>query len=130
MAAPRNAKLADQIKVVIAQALERRVKDPRLGFLTVTEVRLSGDNREATVFYTVLGDDRARADTAEALESARGLIRSQVGKQLGMKFTPTIAFVLDAVPETAAQIEDVLARVGAADEAVAEAGRWLRERLG
>ena len=119
MGNPRYIKVAEQIKVLVAELLERRIKDPRLGFVTITDVRLTGDGREGTVFYTVLGDDRARADTAEALESARGLIRSQVGKQLGMKFTPTIAFVLDAVPESAAQIEDVLARARAADEAVA-----------
>ncbi len=116
---PRYIKVAEQIKVIVAELLERRIKDPRLGFVTLTDVRLTGDGREATVFYTVLGDEQSRSDTAEALESARGLIRSTVGKQLGMKFTPTIAFVLDAVPETAAQIEDVLARARAADEAVA-----------
>jgi ribosome-binding factor A len=119
MAAPRNAKLADQIKVVIAQALERRVKDPRLGFLTVTEVRLSGDNREATVFYTVLGDDAERAGTAAALDSATGMLRTAVGQQLGIKFAPTLAFVLDATPESAKQIEDLLAQVQAADAAAA-----------
>lgn len=119
MAAPRNAKLADQIKVVIAQALERRVKDPRLGFLTVTEVRLSGDNREATVFYTVLGDDAERAGTAAALDSATGMLRTAVGTQLGIKFAPTLAFVLDATPESAKQIEDLLAQVQAADAAAA-----------
>ena len=119
MAAPRNAKLADQIKVVIAQTLERRVKDPRLGFLTLTEVRLSGDNREATVFYTVLGDDAERAGTAAALESATGMLRTAVGTQLGIKFAPTLAFVLDATPESAKQIEDLLAQVQAADAAAA-----------
>ena len=119
MAAPRNAKLADQIKVVIAQTLERRVKDPRLGFLTLTEVRLSGDNREATVFYTVLGDDAERAGTAAALESATGMLRTTVGQQLGVKFAPTLEFVLDATPESAKQIEDLLAQVQAADAAAA-----------
>ncbi len=119
MGNPRYIKVAEQIKVIVAELLERRIKDPRLGFVTLTDVRLTGDGREATVFYTVLGDEQSRSDTAEALESARGLIRSTVGKQLGMKFTPTIDFVLDAVPETAAQIEDVLARARAADEAVA-----------
>ena len=119
MGNPRYIKVAEQIKVIVAELLERRIKDPRLGFVTLTDVRLTGDGREATVFYTVLGDEQSRSDTAEALESARGLIRSTVGKQLGMKFAPTIAFVLDAVPETAAQIEDVLARARAADEAVA-----------
>ena len=115
----RTAKLADQIKVVIAQALERRVKDPRLGFLTITEVRLTGDNREATVFYTVLGDDAERAGTAAALESATGMLRTAVGQQLGIKFAPTLEFVLDATPESAKQIEDLLAQVQAADAAAA-----------
>ncbi|MFT3861572.1 30S ribosome-binding factor RbfA [Micropruina sp.] len=119
MGNPRYIKVAEQIKVIVAELLERRIKDPRLGFVTVTDVRLTGDGREATVFYTVLGDEQARDDTAAALESARGLIRSKVGKQLGMKFTPTIAFVLDAVPETAAQLEEMLARAKALDEAVA-----------
>ncbi|MBK8446639.1 MAG: 30S ribosome-binding factor RbfA [Micropruina sp.] len=119
MGNPRYIKVAEQIKVIVAEMLERRIKDPRLGFVTITDVRLTGDGREGTVFYTVLGDEQALADTAAALESARGLIRSTVGKQLGMKFTPTIAFVLDAVPETATQITEALARAKAADEAVA-----------
>lgn len=112
---PRNAKLADQIKVIVASTLDRRVKDPRLGFVTLTEVRLTGDNREATVFYTVLGTDEERAGTQAALESAKGMLRSTVGQQLGMKFTPTLEFVLDATPETAKNIEELLARVQASD---------------
>ena len=119
MGNPRYVKVAEQIKVIVAELLERRIKDPRLGFVTITDVRLTGDGREGTVFYTVLGDEQARDDTAAALSSAKGQIRSTVGKQLGMKFTPTIDFVLDAVPETAAQITDALARAKAADEAVA-----------
>jgi ribosome-binding factor A len=119
MSSPRFAKVAEQIKVIIAQMLERRIKDPRLGFVTVTDVRVSGDGHEATVFYTVLGDATARAESAAALESASGLLRSTVGKQLGLKFTPTLAFVLDAVEEEAAQIEDALARARAQDAAVA-----------
>ena len=121
MAGPRNAKLADQIKVILASTIDRRVKDPRLGFVTITEVRLTGDNREATAFYTVLGDDEARAGTAAALESAKGMLRSTVGQQLGMKFTPTLEFGLDATPETARHIEDLLAQVQASDAAAAAA---------
>jgi ribosome-binding factor A len=120
MGSPRVVKLADQIKVIVAEMLERRIKDPRLGFLTVTDVRLTGDSREATVFYTVLGSDAEWADTAAALHSATGLIRSQVGKQLGMKFTPTIEFVPDALPENARQIEDLLAQAKSVDARVAE----------
>lgn len=120
MGSPRVVKLADQIKVIVAEMLERRIKDPRLGFLTVTDVRLTGDSREATVFYTVLGSDAERTATAAALRSATGLIRSQVGKQLGLKFTPTIEFVPDAVPEHARQIEDLLAHAKSVDARVAE----------
>jgi ribosome-binding factor A len=120
MGSPRVVKLADQIKVIVAEMLERRIKDPRLGFVTVTDVRLTGDSREATVFYTVLGSDAEWAGTAAALHSATGLIRSQVGKQLGMKFTPTIDFVPDAVPENARQIEVLLAHARSVDARVAE----------
>lgn len=120
MASPRVLKLADQIKVITAQMLERRIKDPRLGFVTLTDVRLTGDTREATVFYTVMGDDADRAGTQAALQSATGLIRSQIGKQLGLKFTPTLVFVLDAVPESARHIEDLLTRARLGDAAVAD----------
>jgi ribosome-binding factor A len=113
-------KLADQIKVIVAEMLERRVKDPRLGFITVTDVRLTGDSREATVFYTVLGTDEDRAGTEAALRSATGLIRSKVGKQLGLRFAPTLAFILDEVPETAKQIDDLLAQAKAGDAEVAQ----------
>jgi ribosome-binding factor A len=118
MASPRVLKLADQIKVIIAEMLERRIKDPRLGFITITDVRLTGDTREATAFYTVLGTDQDQASTAAALASATGLLRSQVGKQLGLKFTPT--FVPDAVPENARQIDELLVQARATDERVAE----------
>ena len=119
MTNPHRAKTAEQIKVIVAGMLERRIKDPRLGFVTVTDVRLTGDGREATVFYTVLGDAEARAETAVALASATGLLRSTVGKQLGLKFTPTLTFVLDAVEEEASQIEEALAKARARDAELA-----------
>ncbi|HSI92439.1 MAG TPA: 30S ribosome-binding factor RbfA [Jiangellaceae bacterium] len=120
MADPTRAhRLADRIREIVAEALKRRVKDPRLGFITVTDARITGDLREATVFYTVYGDESERADTAVALESVKGLLRSEVGRQTGIKFTPTLTFVPDAVPETAANIEDLLRRAREADEQVA-----------
>ena len=109
MANPRIAKLEDQIQRIIAEMLGRRVKDPRLGFVTITDVRLTGDGREATVFYTDLGrslDGREAdaaggvSDTATALESAKGLLRTTIGQQLGLKFTPTLTFVPDASEKT------------------------------
>src|SRR5579884_3457421 len=92
----RAAKLADRIRVVVAETLERRIKDPRLGFVTITDARVTGDLREATVFYTVYGDDTERAASAAALESAKGILRSEVGRQTGVRFTPTLEFVADA----------------------------------
>src|SRR5918996_710324 len=94
----RAHKLADRIREIVAETLKHRVKDPRLGFITITDARVTGDLREATVFYTVYGDESERADTAVALESVKGLLRSEVGRQTGIKFTPTLAFVLDADP--------------------------------
>lgn len=122
MTSPRVRKIADRIQVIVAEMLERRVKDPRLGFVTVTEVRVSGDTQQATVFYTVLGEDEtALAATAAALESAKGLLRSEVGRQLGMRHVPTLTFTPDVVPESARHLEEVLARARHDDAAVAAA---------
>lgn len=118
MGEARARKVADRIREIVASLLEFRVKDPRLGFVTVTEVRVTGDLREATIFYTVLGSDIERDGTKAALESAKGMIRSEVGKQLGIKFTPTIQFVLDALPEGAARMEELLQQARAADAQV------------
>lgn len=119
MSQARVRKIADRIQVIVAEMLERRIKDPRLGFVTVTDVRVTGDTQHATVFYTVFGNDDERAASAAALESARGLLRSEVGKQLGMRHTPTLEFVLDALPETAAHIEELLAKARTSDAEVA-----------
>jgi ribosome-binding factor A len=116
--AARARKLADRIKVVVAETLEMRVKDPRLGFITVTDARVTNDLQQATVFYTVFGDETQKADTAAALESARGVLRSEVGRQTGVRHTPSLTFVADAVPENAAHIEDLLAKVAQADAEV------------
>lgn len=114
----RVRKLADRIRVVVAETLEKRIKDPRLGFVTVTDVRVSGDLREATVFYTVYGDETERSETAVALESAKGILRSEVGRQTGVRFTPSLAFVPDAIPENARHIEELLVRARTADAEV------------
>ena len=117
----RARKLGDRIAQIVAEMLERRIKDPRLGFVTVTEARVTGDLRDATVFYTVYGSDDEVAGTAAALASATGLIRSEVGKQTGLKHTPSISFSQDTVPDNARNIEDLVARARAADAAVAAA---------
>jgi ribosome-binding factor A len=114
----RHRKLADRIKVIVAEHLEMRAKDPRLGFLTITDVKLTGDFREATVFYTVYGEDGEREATAAALESVKGVLRTEVGKRTGVKHTPSLTFVLDALPDTAKSIDDLLAKAAAADAEV------------
>jgi ribosome-binding factor A len=119
MSNARVRKVADRIRVVVAEMLERRIKDPRLGFVTVTDVRVSGDTQNASVFYTVLGERDELEGTAAALESAKGLIRSEVGKQLGMRHVPTLEFIHDALPDSARALEELLDRARASDAAVA-----------
>ncbi|MBE7323331.1 30S ribosome-binding factor RbfA [Nocardioides sp. Y6] len=119
MTSPRVRKIADRIHVIVAEMLERRIKDPRLGFVTVTDVRVTGDTQQATIFYTVFGEESSLESSAAALESAKGLIRSEVGKQLGTRHVPTLEFIHDALPETARHLDEVLAKAKAQDEAVA-----------
>ncbi|HET7901041.1 MAG TPA: 30S ribosome-binding factor RbfA [Candidatus Nanopelagicales bacterium] len=121
MADPARArKLADRIKVIVAEMLEQRIKDPRVGFVTITDARVTGDLHDATVYYTVYGSDDDRAGTAAALESAKGVLRSEIGRQTGVRFTPTLTFVADAIPENALAIEDLLRTAAAADAEVHE----------
>ncbi|EMY35179.1 ribosome-binding factor A [Arthrobacter crystallopoietes BAB-32] len=115
----RAAKLADRIKVVVAQALERRVKDPRLGFVTITDARVTNDLQHATVYYTVFGDDTQQSDTRKALESAKGILRSEVGKNITARLTPTLEFVPDEIPVNAGHLEELLRKAKERDAEVA-----------
>ena len=116
MADPARArKLAVRIRQIVSAAIEMQIKDPRLGMVTVTDAKVTGDLREATVFYTVYGDETQIADSAKALTSATGILRATVGKQTGIKFVPTLTFVADIVPDTARHFEEVLARTKEAD---------------
>ncbi|KQR52508.1 ribosome-binding factor A [Leifsonia sp. Leaf336] len=120
MADPARArKLADRIKVIIAKRLDRGLRDPRLGFVTITDVQVTGDLQHATVFYTVYGTDQERADTAAALQAATGMLRTEVGKNITARLTPTLEFQLDAIPENAAHIEDLLRQARERDTEVA-----------
>ncbi len=106
--AARAAKMADRIQVIIAKRLERGIKDPRLGFVTITDVRVTGDLQHASVFYTVYGTDEERADSAAALKSATGMLRSEVGKNITARLTPSLEFIADGIPENAALIDSLL----------------------
>ncbi|MER7071169.1 30S ribosome-binding factor RbfA [Terrabacter sp. NPDC000476] len=118
---PRARKVADRIKVIVAEYLEHRIKDERLGFVTITDARVTGDLQHASVFYTVFGSDEERAATAEILEANRGRIRSAVGKGIGIRLTPSLEFIADALPEGAAHLEDLLAQTRLRDEELARA---------
>ena len=118
--AARARKVADRIHETVARLLQGRIKDPRLGFDTVTDVRVTGDLQAATVFYTVYGSDEEREETAKALRSAKGLIRSEVGKALGIRLTPSLSFQLDALPTTAKTLEDALAQARVRDSQIAK----------
>jgi ribosome-binding factor A len=115
----RARRLSERITQIVAEMLERRIKDPRLGFVTVTDTRVTGDLRDATVFYTVYGSDDEQQATAAALASATGVIRSEVGRQTGIKHTPSITFKQDKLPEGARSIEDLVAKAREADARLA-----------
>lgn len=115
----RARKLAERIKVLVAEALERAVKDPDLGFVTITEVKVTPDLQHSTIFYTVWGSAEDKARSAEIIERNRGKIRSEVGRQLSIRLTPTVEFVMDEVPEMAAHMNDLLSEAKARDAEVA-----------
>ena len=119
--AARARRMAGRIKQIVATGIETQVKDPRLGMVTITDVRMTGDLHDATLFYTVLGSEDDRAASAMALESAKGVLRSEVGRQTGVRFTPTLTFVLDGVLDNVQHIDELLAKARDADAAVHEA---------
>ncbi|GAA6526538.1 30S ribosome-binding factor RbfA [Intrasporangium sp. DVR] len=122
MADPARArKIADRIKVIVAEYLEFRLKDERLGFVTITDARVTGDLQHASVFYTVFGSDEERKATTAVLEANKGRIRSAVGRQIGIRLTPSLEFIADALPEGAAHLEDLVAQTRARDEELARA---------
>ena len=124
MADPARARrLAKRISTIVASAIEYEIKDPRLAGVTITDSKVTGDLHDATLYYTVIGrsltDEPDYAGVAAALESAKGVLRTKVGAGTGVKFTPTLAFIRDTVPDAAHRMEELLARARAADADVA-----------
>ncbi|MEU5945313.1 30S ribosome-binding factor RbfA [Micromonospora sp. NPDC047465] len=109
---------AERVRELVASVVRSQIKDPRLGMITITDARITADLRDATVFYTVLGDAAAQSGTAAALESAKGMLRSTVGKALGLRHSPTLTFVLDDVQDQVKHIDDLLAQARTADAEV------------
>ncbi len=126
----RARKLAERIKVLVAEALEHTVKDSELGFVTITDVKVTPDLQHATVFYTVWGTAEEKTRSSEIIEKNRGRIRGSVGHNLSIRLTPTLEFIMDEVPETAAALNDLLAEAKARDAEVAklaENAQWAGE---
>ncbi|WP_353827485.1 30S ribosome-binding factor RbfA [Agromyces sp. SYSU T0242] len=122
MADPQRArKLADRIKEIVARRLDKGLRDPRLGFVTITDVRVTGDLQHASIFYTVYGTDEERRDSAAALKAATGMLRSEVGRNITARLTPTLEFIADAVPENAQHIEELLREARERDAETTEA---------
>ena len=115
MPSNRALKVADRIKELIATTIETRVKDPRLGFVTITDVRVTGDLQQASIFYTVLGDAADHESSAAALSSAKGMLRSEVGRALGVRVTPSLEFFLDGMADSASAMNDLIEQMHKAD---------------
>lgn len=118
---PRAAKVSERIHEIVASLVTTRLKDPRLDMVTITDVRVSGDLQHATIFYTVYGGAKKLAEAGRGLASAKGFLRSQVGQQLGLRLTPSLEFVADALPETARSSEDALVAARFRDQQIAKA---------
>jgi ribosome-binding factor A len=118
--------MSGRIKQIVATLIDSQIKDPRLGMVTITDVRVTGDLHDATIFYTVYGGEEERVASAAALESAKGVLRSVVGRQTGVRYTPTLTFTLDALPDSAKHIDELLAVAAAADAEVEAARRDAR----
>ncbi|MET4159719.1 30S ribosome-binding factor RbfA [Agromyces sp. PvR057] len=130
MADPARArKMADRIKEIVARRLDKGLRDPRLGFVTITDVRVTGDLQHASIFYTVYGTDEERSDSALALKAATGMLRTEVGRNITARLTPTLEFILDAIPENADHIAALL-REARARDAETEAAASTAEYAG
>ncbi|MEL5991451.1 30S ribosome-binding factor RbfA [Microbacterium phosphatis] len=115
----RQARLSDRIRVILAERLEKGLRDPRLGFVTITDVRVTGDLQHASVFYTVYGSDEEREASGAALKAATGMLRTEVGRKLNTRLTPSLEFIADALPENASTLDALLREARERDQAVA-----------
>ena len=104
----RRERLGDQLRVELADLIQREIRDPRVGFVTVTEVRMSPDLRHARAYVSILGDAEQTAESFDALQRAGGFLRSQIGRRLKLRHVPDLRFVLDETLDTSARIDSLL----------------------
>ncbi len=116
----RAARLAQRIKVLVAEALRKEVKDERAEAITITDARVTNDLQHATIYYTILGDEDAQKEVAEVLYANRGVLRREVGRNLTIRLTPTLEFIHDEIPQAASALEDLLRETKERDAKLAE----------
>lgn len=104
----RIERVQEEIKKIISETIQKQVKDPRMGFVSITEVEVNKDITFAKVFYSVYGNDETRENTKKAMDSAKKFIRGEIGKKLKVRVTPEIAFFMDNSMEYGAHIQTIL----------------------
>lgn len=119
----RARRLGERIKVLVAEALVEEVKDPDLGFVTITDVRVTPDLMHAKIFYTVLGSEQEQETTNAILQKNQGRLRGAIGRQLGIRLTPTIELISDQVPQAAGALDALLAEARRRDQEVERIAR-------
>ena len=107
----RSTRVGEQMKKELSDILGRKLKDPRVGFVTVTDVEVSGDLQQAKVFISVLGDAEKRSDTLKGLEKAKGFIRSELGQRIRLRKTPELLFEFDESIDYGNRIESLLHQI-------------------
>lgn len=107
----RNQKVALQIKTAVADAIVHQIRDPRVGFVTVTDAELSDDLKHATVFISILGDEKQRKGSTIALNRAKGFFQKVIADQLRLRFTPRVKFILDTSIDEGMKIDKILQKI-------------------
>lgn len=108
----RVEKLQELIKQETSKMLLKEIKDPRIGFVTVTDVEVTGDLREAKIYVSIMGNDEKVQESLEGLQSALGFVRREIGRRIRLRFTPEISFALDKSLDYGEHIQKLLLKVG------------------
>ncbi|KYD29544.1 30S ribosome-binding factor RbfA [Geobacillus sp. NFOSA3] len=112
----RATRVGEQMKKELSDIIGRKLKDPRIGFVTVTDVRVTGDLQQAKVYISVLGDEEQRQNTLKGLEKAKGFIRSEIGQRIRLRKTPEIFFEIDESIEYGNRIEQLIRQISTEHE--------------
>lgn len=116
----RSNRIGEQIKKELSEIIGRKLKDPRIGFVTVTDVAVTGDLQQATVYISVLGDSKQREDTLKGLEKAKGFMRSEIGQRIRLRKTPELLFEFDESIDYGNRIETLISKIHAEDKPAKE----------